>query len=135
MVLQFGLAMILSAAESTEALISGTTSFFEGSMRHAEELSMTVIPFSANLGAHSKEVLPPAEKRATSGFILIASSAVTTLYFLPLKLRSLPADLSEATGMNSVTGNPLSSSTLIIIDPTRPVAPTTATFILIRFKF
>src|SRR5258705_7554632 len=59
MVEQLGLAMILSFTVRISALISGTISGFEGSMRHADELSMTVIPASANLGAHSVEVLPP----------------------------------------------------------------------------
>jgi hypothetical protein len=47
---------------------------------------------------------------------------------LPAKIISLPTDLSEATGISSVTGNFLSDSTCNILVPTRPVAPTTATF-------
>src|SRR5687767_1141139 len=50
---QFGLAMILSFGVSTSALISGTTSGLEGSILQAEELSITVMPASANFGAHS----------------------------------------------------------------------------------
>src|SRR4051794_18365990 len=88
MVEQLGLAMILSFAVSTSALISGTTSGFDGSMRHAEELSMTVIPASANLGAHSVDVPPPAEKIATAGLAAMASVMLTTLYDLPLKVTS-----------------------------------------------
>src|SRR5690242_10932033 len=129
MVEQFGLAMILSSLVSTFAFTSGTTSFLDGSILHAEELSITVIPASANLGAKAREVLPPAEKMATDGFAFIASSAETTLYFFPLKITSLPTDFSDATGIISVTGNFLSSSTCNILLPTRPVAPTTATFI------
>src|SRR3954451_25443208 len=75
MVEQFGLAMILSSAPSASAFTSGTTSFLEGSILHAEELSITVIPAAANLGARSREVLPPAENNATSGFAAIASVA------------------------------------------------------------
>src|SRR5258705_2105222 len=97
MVEQLGLAMILSAAVSISALTSGTTSGLEGSILHAEELSMTVIPASANWGAHSSEVLPPAEKIATAGFNAIASVMLTTLYFSPLNSTSFPTDLSDAT--------------------------------------
>src|SRR5512138_3225130 len=125
--------MILSSFVNTSALISGTTSFFVASIRHAEELSITVIPAAANFGAHSSDVLPPAEKIATVGFAAMPSAIPTTLYFLPLNSTSFPTDLSEATGTNSVTGKFLSASTCNIFDPTNPVAPTTATFI--RFYF
>src|SRR6478609_11549696 len=111
MVEQLGLAMILSFAVSTSAFTSGTTNGFAGSILHAEELSITVIPAAANFGAHSSEVLPPAENNATSGFKLIASVIPTTLYFLPLNSTSLPTDFSEATGIISDTGKFLSART------------------------
>src|ERR1044072_2584270 len=135
MVEQLGLAMILSAAVSTSALTSGTTNFLEGSIRQAEEWSITVIPASANLGAHSSEVLPPAENKATAGFAAIASVMLTTLNFFPLNSTSLPTDFSEATGSNSVTGKFLSANTCNILVPTKPVAPTTATFMFCSFCF
>src|SRR5579859_5734496 len=100
MVEQLGLAMILSSAVSTLAFTSGTTSFLVGSMRHADELSTTVVPASANKGAWANEVLPPAENKARSGFCFIASSTETTLYCLPLNVTSLPTLFSEATGIN-----------------------------------
>ena len=78
MVEQLGLAMIKSAAVKTEAFTSGTTNFFVGSILHAEELSITRMPAAANWGAHSKEVVPPAEKIAIAGFAKIASSIRTT---------------------------------------------------------
>ena len=74
MVEQLGLAIILSDAVNVEALISGTTNFFVASIRQAEELSTTVVPTSANLGAHVNEVSPPAEKIAISGYLATASS-------------------------------------------------------------
>src|SRR5437868_6738299 len=111
MVEQLGFAIILSSAVSTSAFISGTTSFFEGSILQALELSIIVIPAAANLGAHSSEVLPPAENIATAGFAAIASVMLTTLYFLFLNSTSLPTDLSDATGINSVTGKFLSART------------------------
>src|SRR5436190_18590645 len=130
MVEQLGLAMILSLLVSTSAFTSGTTNFLVGSIRQAEELSITVIPASANLGAHSSDVLPPAENIATAGFAAIPSSMLTTLYLTPLNSTSLPTDLSDATGTNSVTGKFLSAKTCNIFVPTKPVAPTTATFIM-----
>ena len=129
MVEQLGFAMILSEACNTAALTSGTINFFDVSIRHALELSITVMPAAANRGAHSSDVFPPAEKSASAGFAVIASSIPTMLYFFPLKFISLPIDFSEATGIRSVTGKFLSARICNIFVPTRPVAPTTATFI------
>src|SRR5258706_14960736 len=128
MVEQLGFAIILSSLVSTSALISGTTNFLVGSILHPDELSITVIPASANLGAHSSDVPPPAEKIATEGLAAMPSSMLTTLYFFPLNSTSLPTDFSEATGIISVTGKFLSASTCNTLEPTKPVAPTTATF-------
>ena len=44
-------------------------------------------------------------------------------------------DLSEATTNNSVTGKLRSANTFSITSPTIPVAPTTATFIMMNLKF
>ncbi len=135
MVEQLGFAIILSSAVNASALISGTTNFFVGSIRQALELSITVIPAAANLGAHSSDMVPPAEKMATSGCIAIAVSATTTVHCLPWKSIILPADFSDATGISSVIGKFRSVSTFIISPPTNPVAPTTATFISLSFKY
>src|SRR4051812_26741191 len=86
-------------------------------MRHADELSTTRHPASANFGASSKEVLPPAENNARAGLMLIAVSADTTLCRLPLNSTSSPTDFSDATGINSVTGKFRSSSMLNILLP------------------
>ena len=79
MVEQFGLAMILSAAVNSEALISGTINFLLGSILQADELSITVVPAAANFGAHSNEVSPPAENNAISAFLSTAVCNPTTL--------------------------------------------------------
>jgi aspartate-semialdehyde dehydrogenase len=55
MVEQFGLAMILSLTVKASAFTSGTINFLLTSILHADELSITVMPASANFGAHSKE--------------------------------------------------------------------------------
>src|SRR6185437_16229700 len=133
MVEQLGLAMILSVLLRLCAFTSGTISFFDGSILQAEELSITVIPASANLGANKSEVFPPAENKAIAGLVAIASSAETTLYFLFLKVTSFPIDFSEATGINSVTGKFLSSSTCNILLPTSPLPPPIEIFIFLFF--
>ena len=67
MVVQLGLATIpLGISASAWALTSGTTKGTSGSMRQADELSITVAPASATRGASSREVPPPAENRAIS---------------------------------------------------------------------
>src|ERR1700744_4189605 len=131
MVEQLGLAIILSSAVSTSALTSGTTSFLVGSIRHADELSTTVVPAAAKSGAWANDVLHPAENKARSGFCFIASPTEITLYCLPLKVSSLPTLFSDATNNNSVTGKLRSARTCNILVPTNPVAPTTATFIFV----
>src|SRR6188508_1794615 len=104
MVEQFGLAMILSSMVSTWPLISGTISFLLTSILHAEELSITIVPASANLGAHSRDVPPPAEKIAMSGASWQTSSIDFILYSLPLKVIDRPTDLAEATRYKSSNG-------------------------------
>ena len=126
---QLGLAIILSSLVRTSALISGIINFLVGSIRQAEELSTTVVPTWANLGAHSLETEAPAEKRATSGLSDTACCKPITVYSVPLKTIFLPTDFSEATGINSVTGKLCSASTSNITLPTIPVTPTTATLI------
>jgi hypothetical protein len=130
MVLQLGLAMILCCAVNVFPLTSGTMSGISGSMRQAEELSMTVHPAAANFGAQALDVVPPAENKATWGARATACSRVTTVYGFPRNTMVFPADFSDATGINSVTGNCRSSRICNILLPTNPVAPTTPTFML-----
>ena len=134
MVEQFGLAMMKSSAVRTSALISGTTSFLVGSIRQQEELSTTRQPTAANRGASSREASPPAENKARSGRSAIASSALTTVCSCPWKRILRPTERAEATGMKEDTGKCLSSKTSTIRVPTRPVTPTTATFISLPFR-
>ena len=128
MVEQFGLAMMRSVASNTSPLTSGTTSFLPASIRHALELSITVMPASANFGAHSSDVDPPAENNANRGCSFIASVILTIATSCPFQGMVLPTDFSDATGINYVTGKFRSLNTASIFVPTRPVAPTTATF-------
>ena len=71
MVVQFGLAMMAprprpTTASAASGLTSDTTSGTVGSIRQADELSITMAPAAANFGASAFEVEPPAENRAMS---------------------------------------------------------------------
>ena len=63
---QFGLAMMPLCSLMRPALISGITSGTFGSMRKAEELSMTTAPALTAIGANFLEMPPPAENSAMS---------------------------------------------------------------------
>ena len=67
MVVQFGLATMPLGIESRAwALTSGTTNGTAGSMRQAEELSITIGPASAIWGDSRLDVLPPADIKTMS---------------------------------------------------------------------
>ncbi len=67
MVVQLGLAtMPLAMWSSASALTSATTSGTAGSMRHAEELSMTKAPASAIRGEMRREASAPTDMSAMS---------------------------------------------------------------------
>ena len=93
-------------------------------MRQREELSITVAPASTNLGAHSPEVEPPAEKSARSKPWIDSSLRPRTTR---PSSSSRPTERSEANGTISLAGKPRSRSSASISVPTWPVAPTTAT--------
>src|SRR3954452_15080004 len=65
---QFGLAMMffLVKPAAASALTSGTISGTSGSMRQADELSMTTTPAAPIFGDHSFETAPPADIRQIS---------------------------------------------------------------------
>jgi hypothetical protein len=83
MVVQLGLAtMPLGMFRKACGLTSDTTSGTSGSLRQAEELSMTIAPAAAALGASSREVSPPAEKNTMSrpAKSAVAASSTTTCW-------------------------------------------------------
>ena len=128
MVVQLGLAMIpLGRFATASGLTSDTTSGTSGSMRQADELSMTVAPAAATFGASSLAVYLPAENSATSSpakSAVAESSTVTS----PSPHGSVrPADRAEAKNLISSTGNDRSTRTSRMTPPTWPVAPTTPT--------
>ena len=66
-VVQFGLAtMPFGIDRSASAFTSGTTSGTSGSIRQADELSITVAPAAATRGASARDAVAPAENRAMS---------------------------------------------------------------------
>src|SRR5690606_5501175 len=134
MVEQLGLAMILSSFVSVAPFTSGTINFLSACMRQADELSITVQPAWAKRGAKDNEVPPPALNKAICGFSAIASATDTIVCSFPLKDIFCPTDLSEATGMSSVTGKFRSSNIFNIVLPTSPVAPTKAMRIIFIFS-
>ena len=72
---------------------------------------------------------PPAENNAISISLSNDSSVnASTLYSLPLKVSSVPADFSDENKYRLFIGNFLSSNTFKNVLPTIPVAPTIAKF-------
>ena len=130
MVEQFGLEIILSFRVKIPPLISGTMSGIFFFILQAEELSMTVVPSLVNLLAHFLDISPPAEKIAMLGLSLMASCIPITSNVELLKITSLPILLLEATGISLVMGNFNSDNTFRISEPTSPVQPTIAIFII-----
>jgi hypothetical protein len=124
---QFGLAITPRCAASAAAFTSGTTSGVSWSMRKAEELSTTIAPAAAAIGANSREVPAPAEKKATSTPSKAPLASVSTRTGLPLNSSSRPAERADARSRSVPTGKPRRSSWPISSAPTAPVAPTMAT--------
>src|SRR5687767_13054659 len=127
MVVQFGFATMPLWPSSASGLTSETTSGTSSCIRHCDELSTTTAPASAKRGAHSSLTPEPAENSAMSK-PWTASSLRATAVSVPSPNATLrPADRSEANGTTSSAGNERSWSTSSMVEPTAPVAPTTAT--------
>src|SRR5210317_2148755 len=88
---------------------------------------MTTHPASPARGACTSEIDPPAENIAISVPEKSKSSSTPTVCSRLPKRIFAPAERSLASGWNSATGKLRSSSNWIIVSPTSPVAPTTAT--------
>lgn len=91
-----------------------------------------VAPYFLNIGANSFEILAPAENNAKSICFLeiFFSQSSSTTNFLFLKVIIFPALLFEAKRYKLSIKNFFSSKTFKNVEPTRPVAPTIAKFIL-----
>ena len=84
-------------------------------------------PVAANRGAHSRDTPPPAENSAMSK-PSIAPPPGGAPSSSPSRYRTVrPAERAEASGTTSRAAKPRSPITSSIVEPTAPVAPTTAT--------
>src|SRR5918993_1341698 len=97
MVVQFGLAMMpLGGFTASSPLTSATMSGTSGSMRNADELSITIAPVAANLAANSREDEAPAENRAMSRPLGSAVAASSTTMSAPFHGSVVPAERADA---------------------------------------
>jgi hypothetical protein len=130
---QFGLAMMRVSALIAEAFISGTTSGSPFSILQADELSITTVPFSANTGAHSFDTDAHGGKDCNVRNSLDCLHHTNHLTALPLKITSLQPNVPmlPERACRQETASPREPEHHL---PTIPVAPTTATFILLLFK-
>ena len=106
-------------------MTSLTTSGTSGSLRHADELSITVTPAAANRGACTRDIVAPAENSAISSPVGSAVSASSTSISWPRNGNFFPCERAEAKNRTLLTWKSRSSSSLRITWPTCPVAPTT----------
>ena len=119
MVVQFGLAMIpLRISEIACGFTSLTTRGTSGSMRQADELSMTTAPAAAYFGAMAFDVAPPAENSAMSTPEMSASAASSTTMSVPRHGSVLPAERDEARKRTRSIGKSRSSSRRRMTAPT-----------------
>src|SRR5712691_6987223 len=126
MVVQLGHATMPRWPRRAWALISGTTSGTDGSMRYALDLSTTTAPALTACGAYSFDWADPAEKSATSTPLKASGPSFSTRTVSPLNVMALPTERSEAKTRSAFTGNLRSSRILSVVCPTAPVTPTTA---------
>ncbi len=124
---QFGTAMMPLCSRMRLALISGITSGTFGSIRNAEELSITTAPAFTAAGENLREMPAPAENNAmsTPSKDFSVSSSMTILS--PRKSMVLPADRALASALSLRTGKARLSMVAMNSAPTAPVTPTMAT--------
>ena len=92
MVVQLGLAMMpLTASAIRSGLTSLTTRGTSGSMRQADELSITSTPAAANRGACTRDMIAPAEKIAISSPVGSAIEASSMTICSPFHGSVVPA--------------------------------------------
>ena len=104
-VVQLGLAMMpLRALAISPGFTSLTMSGTSGSIRQADELSMTVTPAAANFGASSLELVAPDENRAMSRPDGSAVDASSTVISPPFHGSVEPAERAEAKNRTSSMG-------------------------------
>ena len=108
-------------------LISGITSGTFGSIRKAEELSITTAPAFTAAGENFLEVPPPAENSAMSTPSKECSVSSSITIFSPRKSTVLPAERALASALSLPTRKPRRSMVAMNSAPTAPVTPAMAT--------
>src|ERR1700759_689823 len=103
---QFGLAMIFFFAKpfTASAFTSGTISGTSGSIRQADELSITTAPAAAIFGDHSLDTEPPADIRQMSVSEKSKLSSAFTFRVLSPYEHSTPWLLRDASATTSSAG-------------------------------
>src|SRR5262249_20106535 len=86
----------LRASAIVSGLTSATTSGTSGSIRHADELSITVTPASAKRGASARDPVAPAENSAMSSPLGSAAAASSTTISSSPHGSVVPADRADA---------------------------------------
>src|SRR6188472_4372313 len=109
------------------ALISGMTSGTSGSIRKAEELSITTAPDFTAIGAYFREMLPPAENSAMSTPWKACGVNSSMKIRSPRKSMVLPAERALASALSLPTRKLRLSMVAMNSAPTAPVTPTMAT--------
>src|ERR1700736_1352649 len=124
---QFGTAMMPLCSLMRLALTSGITSGTFGSMRKADELSMTTAPVFTAMGENFREMPPPAENSAISTPSKELSLSSSIVICCPRKSIVLPAERALASALSLPTPNPRLSMVAMSSAPTAPVTPAMAT--------
>ena len=125
---QLGLATMPWWPSSASGFTSATTSGTSSCIRQKEELSTTTAPASAKRGRPLLADRPSRRRRArgrSPGSPRRSARAPRASTSPQSILR--PAERSDANGTTSSAGKPRSRITPRIVEPTAPVAPTTAT--------
>ena len=118
-VVQFGLAMIpLRACGRAAPLTSLTISGTSGSIRHADELSITMTPAAANFGASTFERCAGGEQGDVEAGRIGELGILDGDLACPSTARCVPADRAEAKKRISSTGKSRSASSRRITLPT-----------------
>ena len=118
-VVQFGLAMMpFGGASASSGLTSETTSGTSGSIRQADELSITTAPAAATFGANCLEAYLPLENSAMSRPERSAVSESSTVISVSFHGNFRPADRAEAKKRISDTSKLRSTRRRRITPPT-----------------
>src|ERR1700749_1390185 len=124
---QLGTAMMPLCSAMRRPLISGIANGTSGSMRNADELSMTTAPAFTAIGENLREGPLPAENSAISTSSKESSRSSSISIVSPRKPTVLPADLALARALSLRTGNRRLFKVAMNSAPTAPVTPAMAT--------